>query len=83
MSQIGQYALELTEKAQEMGFATLQDALDAGFVAEGEELVPGNELAKEVAEGQRIAGLLAYSDSELKNELQRRIDENDRRAPVE
>lgn len=83
MSKIGKYNLELTEQAQNMGFATLQDALDAGFEIDGENLKTSGALSKEVAEGQRLAGLLSYSDSELKNELKRREEENDRRAPME
>ena len=83
MSAIGTYNLELTEAAQELGFDTLEHALEAGFEIKGETLVPSNELANEVAEGQRLAGLLHYSDSELKNELERRIRDHDRRAPME
>ena len=31
MSKIGQYALELTEQANELGFSTIQEALDNGY----------------------------------------------------
>ncbi|MGV9002374.1 MAG: hypothetical protein ACOH18_05480 [Candidatus Saccharimonadaceae bacterium] len=83
MSAIGTLNLELTEQAEALGFETLEHAFEAGFEAQGDKLVPSSTLAKEVADGQRLASLLGYSDSELKNELERRVRDHDRRAPME
>lgn len=83
MSNIGNYNLDLTEQAEALGFKSLDEAYEAGFYPKVGKLVPGTTLANEVAEGQRLASLLGYSDSELKNELARRVADNDRRAPME
>lgn len=53
MSKVGQYNLELQEQAEELGFSTTQEALDAGFTvdytAKEPTLVFDNDKAQEQA----------------------------------
>lgn len=46
MSKIGQYALDIQEQVNEMGFSTIQEALDAGYEVIDDTLVKADELEK-------------------------------------
>lgn len=39
MSKIGQYALEIQEQANELGFSTIQEAFDNGYEVVGDVLI--------------------------------------------
>lgn len=46
MSKIGQYALDIQEQANEKGFSTIQEALDAGYEVINDTLVKVDEIEK-------------------------------------
>ena len=76
MSKIGQYNLELQEQAEELGFSTTQEALDAGFTvdytAKEPTLVFDNDKAYEQAhaEWEREKDILLRALRETKREAE-------------
>ena len=60
MSRMGNYNLILQEQAEEYGFETTQDALDAGYMAVDDVLIPPISLQNEPEGGSDIKNDNSY-----------------------